>query len=111
MGPILTRLIPDSKVFEIGGFADTSIHFSKGAAGGPSGDGSREEEAGGGGMDVEEVREVKEAEEVEETKREIRNTKLGSNARKTSVKMELKKQPGHSAEGPRDPGLSCPPPQ
>ncbi len=27
-------------------------------------------------------------------------------------KMELKKkQPGRSAEGPRDPGLSCPPPQ
>jgi hypothetical protein len=28
------------------------------------------------------------------------------------VEGRLKKiEPGHSAEGPRDPGLSCPPPQ
>lgn len=26
-------------------------------------------------------------------------------------KLERKIEPGHSAEGPRDPGLSCPPPQ
>lgn len=29
----------------------------------------------------------------------------------TRIGIGRKKEPGHSAEGPRDPGLSCPPPQ
>jgi hypothetical protein len=47
-------------------------------------------------------------------KRETRSTKSGqANQQKNEYEngAEKKIEPGHSAEGPRDPGLSCPPPQ
>ncbi len=49
--------------------------------------------------------------ETRNTKREIRNSENQGVKNEGKNAAEEKKQPGLSAEGPRDPGLSCPPPQ